>query len=80
MKLAHLTKEKKRMRTNEMAWRRDALQSLDRYQSRLYFAAVEHIKDPSKTESLLWYADCMYRAANKLTLINLRLEKYEPHD
>jgi hypothetical protein len=80
MKLAHLTKEQKRMRTNEMAWRRDALESLDRNQHYLYSAAIEHIKDPSKTERLLCLADCMYGAANKLTYINLRLEKYEPHN
>ena len=79
MKLAHLTKEQKRMRTNEMAWRRDVLQSLDRNQGYLYLAAIEYIKDPSKTERLLWLADCMYSAANRLTYINLRLEKYEPH-
>jgi len=80
MKLAHLTKEQKRMRTNEMAWRRNALESLNRNQHYLYFAAIDHIKDPSKTERLLWLADCMYGDANRLTLINLRLEKYEAHN
>jgi len=80
MKLAHLTKEEKRMRTNEMAWRRNTIESLNLYQHHLYWAAIDHIKDPSKTESLLWYANCMYNSANRLTLINLRLEKYEPHD
>lgn len=80
MKLAHLTKEQRRKRTNTMAWRREAINSLKRDQHYLYQAAIEHINDPAKKERLLRIADSICHNANRLTLINKELKKYDTHN
>jgi hypothetical protein len=80
MKLSHLTKDQKRARTNTMAWRREATNSLERDHYYLYQAAIDYINNPSKKERLVRIADCICHNTNRLKRINKELEKYEPHN
>lgn len=79
MKLSHLTKDQKRQRTNEMAWRRQIIDYLNRDQYSLSRLAIAYINDPTKKDRLISCAQSMYRSVNQLKLINERLKKYEPH-
>lgn len=79
-KLSHLTKDQKRKRNNEMAWRRQTLDCLNRDQYSLSRLAIDYINDPTKKDRLISCAERLYHSVNQLKLINKELEKYDAYN
>lgn len=79
-KLSHLTKDQKRQRGNVMAWRRDAINSIERDGHYLYQYAVKYLTDPSQAKHVVGTADSIMHNMNRLKLINKELQKYDAHN